>query len=80
MEHLQEEARLRVTVRQLKEIQRQQSQKLDDIGQKLDDLVKCANRIAHAVACAESRQDAWTADYLDVDRHRAMAEEMTPRW
>lgn len=47
---------------------------------KLDDLVRCASRITQAVACAESRQDAWTGDFLDVDRHREGAEAMTPRW
>ena len=67
MHQLQEETR------QLKEIQSQQSQKLDV-------LVQCASRITQAVACAESRQDAWTGDYLDVERHREGAEAMTPRW
>ena len=49
-------------------------------SQKLDDLVRCANRITQAVACAESRQDAWTADFLDVERHRQGTEAMSPRW
>jgi len=49
-------------------------------SQKLDDLVRSASRITQAVACAESRQDAWTGDFLDVDRHREGTEAMTPRW
>ena len=49
-------------------------------NQKLDDLVRCANRLTQAVACAESRQDAWSGDYLDVERHREGTEAMTPRW
>ena len=66
LEQLQEETR------QLKEIQRKQCEKLDD-------LVRFANRITQAVACAESRQDAWTGDFLDVERHRQAAEVLTPR-
>ena len=46
----------------------------------LNDLVRCVNRITQAVACAESRQDAWTADFLDVERHRQGTEAMSPRW
>ena len=46
----------------------------------LNDLVRCVNRMTQAVACAESRQDAWTGDFLDVERHRQGTEAMSPRW
>ena len=59
LEQLQEE------IRQLKEMQRKQFEKLDV-------LVRIANR-------AESRQDAWTGDFLDVQGHRQTAEVLTPR-
>ena len=51
LEELREEAR------QLKELQGQTNDKLDEI-------VMCAHRLTQAVACAEQRQDAWTSAFI----------------
>ena len=63
------------TQKEITELQKGQKQQLES----LEELVKIAQGIGKAVTCAERRQDNWSGDPDDVDRHTKQASELTPR-